>query len=121
VREVTGKPILFVGSGEKSMRWNCSTRAHCLPILGMETFCPWWNRFRSKSTKKRPKKLAKKISKGQVLRPSDLRDQLTQLQNMGGMAALMDKLPAHLQANAQAAAGRSTPKISGARWGSSIP
>jgi len=61
-------------------------------------------------------KLAKKISKGKSFDLSDLRDQLSQLANMGGMSALLDKLPAQLQANAAAAAGRSMPKASSARW-----
>ena len=47
----------------------------------------------------------KKIAKGKSFDLADLRDQLSQLQNMGGMAALLDKLPSHLQANAAAAAG----------------
>jgi signal recognition particle subunit SRP54 len=39
---------------------------------------------------------------------TDLRDQLSQLENMGGMAALLDKLPAQYQANAAAAAAAGT-------------
>jgi signal recognition particle subunit SRP54 len=56
-------------------------------------------------------KLAKKISKGKSFDLSDLRDQLSQLQKMGGMSAVMDKLPAQLQANAAAAAGAVNPKV----------
>ena len=56
-------------------------------------------------------KLAKKISKGKSFDLADLRDQLSQLQKMGGMSAVMDKLPAQLQANAAAAAGAVNPKV----------
>jgi signal recognition particle subunit SRP54 len=56
-------------------------------------------------------KLAKKISKGKSFDLMDLRDQLSQLQKMGGMSALLDKLPAQLQANAAAAAGQVNPKV----------
>jgi signal recognition particle subunit SRP54 len=56
-------------------------------------------------------KLAKKISKGKSFDLADLRDQLSQLQKMGGMSAVMEKLPAQLQANAAAAAGAVNPKV----------
>ncbi len=49
-------------------------------------------------------KLAQKLQKGKSFDLSDLRDQLAQIGQMGGMAALLDKLPAHMQANASAAA-----------------
>jgi len=56
-------------------------------------------------------KLVRKMSKGKSFDLSDLRDQLSQLQKMGGMSAVMDKLPAQLQANAAAAAGAVNPKV----------
>ena len=59
----------------------------------------------SQVDQEKAEKLAKKISKGKNFDLSDLRDQLSQLQKMGGMSALLDKLPAQMQANAQAAAG----------------
>jgi signal recognition particle subunit SRP54 len=55
-------------------------------------------------------KLAQKISKGKSFDLADLRDQLSQVQKMGGMSALLDKLPAQMQANAAAAAGAADPK-----------
>ena len=50
-------------------------------------------------------KLAKKLHTGKSFDLGDLRDQLSQLQRMGGMAAVLEKLPAQLQANAAKAAG----------------
>jgi signal recognition particle subunit SRP54 len=61
--------------------------------------------------REKAEKLAKKISKGKSFDLSDLRDQLAQISNMGGMSAVMDKLPAQLQANAAAAAGAVNPKM----------
>ena len=49
--------------------------------------------------------LAQKLHKGQGFDLSDLREQLQQLQKMGGLASLMDKLPAQLANQAGAAAG----------------
>jgi signal recognition particle subunit SRP54 len=65
----------------------------------------------SQVDQEKAEKLAKKISKGKSFDLSDLRDQLSQLQKMGGMSAVMDKLPAQLQANAAAAAGAVSPKV----------
>jgi signal recognition particle subunit SRP54 len=65
----------------------------------------------SQVDQEKAEKLAKKISKGKSFDLSDLRDQLSQLQKMGGMSAVMDKLPAQLQANAAAAAGAVNPKV----------
>jgi signal recognition particle subunit SRP54 len=111
VREVTGKPILFVGTGEKSDALELFQPERIASrILGMGDVLSLVEQVREQVDQEKAEKLAKKISKGKSFDLSDLRDQLTQLQNMGGMAALMDKLPAHLQANAQAAAGAVSPK-----------
>ncbi len=89
VRQVTGKPILFVGTGEKSEALELFQPERIASrILGMGDVLS----------------LVEQVQ-GQVDQEKDLRDQLSQLQNMGGMSALLDKLPAHLQANAAAAAG----------------
>ena len=111
VREVTGKPILFVGTGEKSDALELFQPERIASrILGMGDVLSLVEQVQGQVDQEKAEKLAKKISKGKSFDLSDLRDQLTQLQNMGGMAALMDKLPAHLQANAQAAAGAVSPK-----------
>jgi len=68
----------------------------------------------------RLKSSPRKIAKGKSFDLADLRDQLGQLQNMGGMAALLDKLPAHLQANAGAASARQCPEPEDVKWASSI-
>jgi signal recognition particle subunit SRP54 len=106
VRQVTGKPILFVGTGEKSEALELFQPERIASrILGMGDVLSLVEQVQSQVDQEKAEKLAKKISKGKSFDLSDLRDQLSQLQNMGGMAALMDKLPAQMQVNAAAAAG----------------
>jgi signal recognition particle subunit SRP54 len=106
VRHVTGKPILFVGTGEKSEALELFQPERIASrILGMGDVLSLVEQVQEQLDQEKAEKLAKKITKGKAFDLSDLRDQLSQLENMGGMAALLDKLPAHLQANATAAAG----------------
>jgi signal recognition particle subunit SRP54 len=111
VRHVTGKPILFVGTGEKSEALELFQPERIASrILGMGDVLSLVEQVQGQVDQEKAEKLAKKITKGKSFDLSDLRDQLSQLQNMGGMSALLDKLPAHLQANAAAAAGAVNPK-----------
>jgi signal recognition particle subunit SRP54 len=112
VREVTGKPILFVGTGEKSEALELFLPERIASrILGMGDVLSLVEQVREQVDQEKAEKLAKKISKGKSFDLADLRDQLSQLQNMGGMSALLDKLPAQMQANAAAAAGAVNPKL----------
>jgi signal recognition particle subunit SRP54 len=105
VRQVTGKPILFVGTGEKSEALELFQPERIASrILGMGDVLSLVEQVQGQVDQEKAEKLAKKIGKGKSFDLADLRDQLHQVQSMGGMAALMDKLPAHLQANAAAAA-----------------
>jgi signal recognition particle subunit SRP54 len=111
VRQVTGKPILFVGTGEKSDALELFQPERIASrILGMGDVLSLVEQVQGQVDQEKAEKLAKKISKGKSFDLADLRDQLSQLQNMGGMAALLDKLPAHMQANAAAAAGAANAK-----------
>jgi signal recognition particle subunit SRP54 len=111
VRQVTGKPILFVGTGEKSEALELFQPDRLASrILGMGDVLSLVEQVQEQVDQEKAEKLAKKISKGKSFDLSDLRDQLGQLQKMGGMSAVMDKLPAQLQANA-AAAGAVNPKV----------
>ena len=106
VREVTGKPILFVGTGEKSEALELFHPERIASrILGMGDVLSLVEQVQGQVDQEKAEKLAKKISKGKNFDLADLRDQLSQLQNMGGMSALLDKLPAQMQANAAGAAG----------------
>jgi signal recognition particle subunit SRP54 len=106
VRQVTGKPILFVGTGEKSEALELFQPERIASrILGMGDVLSLVEQVQAQVDHEKAEKLAQKISKGKSFDLSDLRDQLSQLQKMGGMSALLDKLPAQMQANAAAAAG----------------
>ena len=111
VRQVTGKPILFVGTGEKSDALELFQPERIASrILGMGDVLSLVEQVQSQVDQEKAEKLAKKISKGKNFDLSDLREQLAQIQKMGGMSALLDKLPAQMQANAAAAAGAADPK-----------
>jgi signal recognition particle subunit SRP54 len=111
VRQVTGKPILFVGTGEKSDALELFQPERIASrILGMGDVLSLVEQVQSQVDQEKAEKLAKKISKGKNFDLSDLREQLSQIQKMGGMSALLDKLPAQMQANAAAAAGVADPK-----------
>jgi signal recognition particle subunit SRP54 len=106
VRQVTGKPILFIGTGEKSDALELfHPERIATRILGMGDVLSLVEQVHAQVDQEKAEKLAKKIGSGKSFDLSDLRDQLTQIQRMGGMSALLDKLPAQMQANAARAAG----------------
>jgi signal recognition particle subunit SRP54 len=106
VRQVTGKPILFIGTGEKSEALELFQPERIASrILGMGDVLSLVEQVQGQADQEKAEQLAKKLSKGKSFNLADLRDQLSQLHQMGGMSALLDKLPAQMQANAAAAAG----------------
>ncbi len=112
VRQVTGKPILFVGTGEKSEALELFQPERIASrILGMGDVLSLVEQVEREVDREKAEKLARKITQGKTFDLGDLRDQLSQLERMGGMSALLDKLPAQMQANAAAAAGAVNPKM----------
>ena len=94
VRQVTGKPIKFVGSGEKSDALEpFHPERVASRILGMGDVVSLVEEVQQKVDKDKAEKLAKKIQKGRGFDLEDFRSQLEQMQNLGGMGSLMDKLP----------------------------
>ncbi|HUX73732.1 MAG TPA: signal recognition particle protein [Steroidobacteraceae bacterium] len=111
VRQVTGKPILFIGTGEKSEALELFLPERIAArILGMGDVLSLVEQVEEQVDREKAQKLANKIGAGKSFDLVDLRDQLGQLQRMGGMAALLDKLPAQLQSNAAKAAGSVNPQ-----------
>jgi signal recognition particle subunit SRP54 len=111
VRQVTGKPILFIGTGEKSDALELFQPERIASrILGMGDVLSLVEQVQEQADHEKQEKLARKISSGKNFDLADLRDQFLQLQRMGGMAAVLDKLPAQLQANAAKAAGAVNPQ-----------
>ncbi|MBX2838058.1 MAG: signal recognition particle protein [Gammaproteobacteria bacterium] len=94
VRMVTGKPIKFLGSGEKTDALEVFHPDRVASrILGMGDVLSLVEEVTAKVDHQKAEKLAKKIKKGKTFDLEDMRDQLEQMSNMGGMAAMLDKLP----------------------------
>jgi signal recognition particle subunit SRP54 len=103
VRQVTGRPILFVGVGEKPEALEAfQPERMASRILGMGDVLSLVEEVTRKVDREEAEKLARKMAKGKDFDLNDLQAQLRQLEGMGGMAALMEKLPAHLAAKAGA-------------------
>ncbi|MEH6637823.1 MAG: signal recognition particle protein [Porticoccaceae bacterium] len=94
VRHVTGKPIKFLGVGEKT---DALEPFHpdriASRILGMGDVLSLIEDVEHKVDSRKAAKLANKVKKGKKFDLEDLRDQLDQMQNMGGMGGILDKLP----------------------------
>lgn len=94
VREVTGKPIRFMGVGEKTDALEAFHPDRMASrILGMGDVLTLVEEIEQKVSKEKTEKLAKKLKKGKGFDLSDLKDQLEQMMNMGGMASMLEKLP----------------------------
>ena len=94
VRHVTGKPIKFLGVGEKTDALEpFHPERIASRILGMGDVLSLIEDVERKVDKKKAEKLAKKVAKGKKFDLEDLRDQLQQMKQLGGMEGLMDKLP----------------------------
>ncbi len=94
VRAVTGKPIKFIGVGEKT---DALEPFHpdrmASRILGMGDVLSLIEEAERKVDKQKAEKLARKLQTGSKFDLEDFRDQLQQMSNMGGVSSLMDKLP----------------------------
>ena len=94
VREVTGKPIRFMGVGEKVEALEVFHPDRMASrILGMGDVLSLVEEIEQKVSKDKTEQLAKKLKKGRGFDLSDLRDQLEQMMNMGGLASMLEKLP----------------------------
>ena len=94
VRQITGKPIKFLGVGEKTTALEAFHPDRVASrILGMGDVLSLIEEVQDKVDHKQAAKLANKLKKGKGFDLADFRDQLKQMQNMGGMASMMDKMP----------------------------
>jgi signal recognition particle subunit SRP54 len=101
IRHITGVPLKFIGVSEKLDGLDPFDADRMAGrILGMGDILALVEEAHKTVDLKAAEKLVAKIKKG-GFDLSDFRNQITQMQNMGGIANLMDKLPAHM---AQAAA-----------------
>jgi len=103
VRQITGKPIKFVGVSEKPNGLEAfHPERMAQRILGMGDVLSLLEEAQRNVDIGAAEKLAKKMQSGKGFDLNDFKMQIVQMKQMGGMAALMDKLPAQL---ANAAAG----------------
>jgi signal recognition particle subunit SRP54 len=94
VREITGKPIKFLGVGEKTAALEPFYPDRMASrILGMGDMLSLIEEAQHKVDHKEAEKLAKKLQKGKGFDLGDFREQLRQMQSMGGLSSMMDKLP----------------------------
>ena len=103
VRHITGKPIKFVGVSEKLNGLEAfHPERMASRLLGMGDVLSLIEEAHREVDHAEAEKLAKKVKSGQGFDLNDFKMQMVQMRKMGGMSALIDKLPAQLS---QAAAG----------------
>ncbi|MFP7721197.1 signal recognition particle protein [Lysobacter sp. A3-1-A15] len=94
VRYITGKPIKFIGVGEKPDGLDVFHPDRVASrILDMGDVLSLVEQVEHQVDKDKAAKLAEKVAKGKKFDLNDMKDQLEQMQNMGGLGGLMDKLP----------------------------
>ena len=94
IRQVTGKPIKFLGVGEKIDALEpFHPERIASRILGMGDMMSLIEEAEEKVDRKKADSLAKKVSQGKKFDLNDLKDQLQQMKSMGGLAGMMEKLP----------------------------
>jgi signal recognition particle subunit SRP54 len=94
IRHVTGKPIKFLGIGEKS---DALEPFHpdrvASRLLGMGDVLSLVEELEQQVDREQTEQVARKLKKGKGLDLADFRDQLLQMERMGGLESLLDKLP----------------------------
>jgi signal recognition particle subunit SRP54 len=111
MRAVTGKPIKFVGTGEKLDGLDVFHPSRVASrILGMGDVVSLVERAAETIEIEEAEKLAAKMQKGQF-DLNDLRMQLKQMQNMGGLGALAGMMPGMKKAQAAMAATPGSDKM----------
>jgi signal recognition particle subunit SRP54 len=97
VRHVTGKPIKFAGVGEKLEGLEpFHPERMAARILGMGDILSLVEEAHAKIDLEEAQRVAEKVKRGKGFDLEDFKQQITQMKKMGGVASLMDKLPAQL-------------------------
>jgi signal recognition particle subunit SRP54 len=103
VRQITGKPIKFVGVSEKPNGLEAfHPERMASRVLGMGDVLSLIEEAQREVDHGEAEKFAKKMQSGKSFDLNDFKMQIVQMRKMGGMSAMMDKLPSQLS---QAAAG----------------
>ncbi|MGA0114982.1 MAG: signal recognition particle protein [Burkholderiales bacterium] len=104
VRHVTGKPVKFAGVGEKLSGLEAFHPDRMASrILGMGDVLSLIEDVQKSVDHAEAEKLARKVKSGKGFDLEDFKQQVAQMRKMGGVGALMDKLPAQFAQAAQAA------------------
>ena len=104
VRHVTGKPIKFAGVSEKlSGLEPFHPDRMASRILGMGDVLTLIEDVQKNVDRKEAEKLANKVKSGKGFDLEDFKQQIVQMKKMGGLSALVDKLPGNLAQMAQGA------------------
>jgi len=94
IRQITGKPIKFLGVGEKTTALEPFHPDRIASrILGMGDVLSLVEEVTQKVDQQKAEKLARKLAKGKDFTLADFKEQMEQMQAMGGVSSLMDKLP----------------------------
>ena len=94
IRAITGKPIKFIGVGEKTAALEAFHPDRIASrILGMGDILSLVEEAEQKVDKQQVEKLARKITRGKGFDMNDFSEQLEQMLSMGGLSGLMDKMP----------------------------
>ena len=102
VRQVTGAPIKFAGVSEKIDGLEVfHPERMASRILGMGDVLTLIEDAHRNVDIEQAKKLAKKVKTGKGFDLTDFKAQISQMRKMGGLAALVDKLPAEIARAAQ--------------------
>ena len=97
VRQVTGKPIKFVGTGEKLDALEpFHPERMASRVLGMGDILSLVEEAHRQVDLEQAQRVAEKLKKGKGFDLEDFKQQVLQMQKMGGMASMLEKLPAQL-------------------------
>ena len=102
IRQITGKPIKFIGVGESTSALEAFHPDRIASrILGMGDVVSLVEDVEQKVDQEKARKIARKLKKGRVFTLEDFRDQIEQMENMGGIGSMLEKLPGASAAQAQ--------------------
>ncbi len=102
IRQITGKPLKFIGMGESLDALEPFHPDRITSrILGMGDVVSLVEDVERKVDQEKAQKMARKLKRGRVFNLEDFRDQIQQMENMGGIGSMLEKLPGANAAQAQ--------------------
>jgi signal recognition particle subunit SRP54 len=94
IRQLTGRPVKFLGVGEKSDALEAFYPERVAArILGMGDILGLVEEVTLSADRDKAQEMSRKLAKGKGFDLEDFRAQLQQMEKMGGLASLMEKLP----------------------------